>query len=94
MSESPGKRDIGVIYSIIDGRWKLLHFPRRPAYDKLFDLQEDPGELRNLIDQHPEIFESLFDELARREAVDTQLPEPGEVTAEDLEFLRSLGYVE
>jgi arylsulfatase A-like enzyme len=94
LSESPGKRDIGVIYSIIDDRWKLLHFPRRPAYDKLFDLQEDPGELRNLIDQHPEIFESLFDELARREAVDTQLPEPGEITAEDLEFLKSLGYVE
>jgi arylsulfatase A-like enzyme len=94
MSESPGKRDIGVIYSIIDGRWKLLHFPRRPAYDKLFDLQEDPGELRNLIDQHRDIAERLLGELVRREAVDTQLPEPGEVTAEDLEFLRALGYVE
>jgi arylsulfatase A-like enzyme len=94
LSESPGKRDIGVIFSIIDGRWKLLHYPRRPAYDKLFDLQEDPGELHNLIDQHREIVESLLDELSRREAVDTQLPDPEEVTPEDLEFLRSLGYVE
>jgi len=94
LSESPGKRDIGVIYSIIDGRWKLLHFPRRPTYDKLFDLQEDPGELHNLIDQHREIAESLLGELVRRKAVDTQLPKPEEVTAEDLELLRSLGYVE
>jgi arylsulfatase A-like enzyme len=94
LSESPGKRDIGVIYSIIDGRWKLLHFPRRPTYDKLFDLQEDPGELRNLIDQHREIAERLLGELVRRDAVDTQLPERGEITAEDLELLRSLGYVE
>jgi arylsulfatase A-like enzyme len=94
LSESPGKRDIGVIYSIIDGRWKLLHYPRRPAYDKLFDLQEDPGELHNLIDQHREIAESLLGELTRREAVDTQLPDPEEVTPQDLEFLRSLGYVE
>jgi len=94
LSESPGKRDIGVIYSIIDGRWKLLHFPRRPTYDKLFDLQEDPGELHNLIDQHRDIAESLLGELVRREAIDTQLPDAGEVTAEDLELLRSLGYVE
>lgn len=94
LSESPGKRDIGVIYSIIDGRWKLLHFPRRPAYDKLFDLQEDPGELHNLIDQHQEIAEDLLGELVRREAIDIQLPDPEEVTAEDLELLRSLGYVE
>jgi arylsulfatase A-like enzyme len=94
LSESPGKRDIGVIYSIIDGRWKLLHFPRRPAYDKLFDLQEDPGELHNLIDQHREIADRLLGELARREAIDIQLPDPEEVTADDLELLRSLGYVE
>jgi arylsulfatase A-like enzyme len=94
LSESPGKRDIGVIYSIIDGRWKLLHFPRRPTYDKLFDLQEDPGELRNLIDQHRDVAESLLGELIRREAIDTQLPEKEEITAEDLELLRSLGYVE
>ena len=94
LSESPGKRDIGVIYSIIDGRWKLLHFPRRPTYDKLFDLQEDPGELHNLIDQHQTIAESLLGELVRREAIDIQLPDPEEVTEEDLELLRSLGYVE
>ena len=94
LSESPGKRDIGVIYSIIDDRWKLLHFPRRPAYDKLFDLQEDPGELHNLIDQHREIAESLLGELVRRDAIDIQLPDPEEVSAEDLELLRSLGYVE
>lgn len=94
LSESPGKRDIGVIYSIIDGRWKLLHFPRRPTYDKLFDLQEDPGELHNLINQHRDIAESLLAELVRRDAVDIQLPERGEITAQDLELLRSLGYVE
>ena len=38
--------------------------------------------------------QSLLGELARREAIDIQLPEPEEVTAEDLELLRSLGYVE
>lgn len=94
LSESPGKRDIGVIYSIINDRWKLLHFPRRPTYDKLFDLLDDPGELNNLIDRHRDIAESLLDELIRRKAIDTRLPEKEEITAEDLELLRSLGYVE
>ena len=94
LSESPGKRDIGVIYSIIQDRWKLLHFPRRPEYDKLFDLHKDPGELHNLLDQNREIAERLLGELVRREAIDIQLPDPEEVTEEDLELLRSLGYVE
>lgn len=46
-------------YGIIhQGRWKLT-FNRGLSYFELYDLQSDPGELRNLIDQEPEKFQLL-----------------------------------
>jgi uncharacterized sulfatase len=47
--------------AIRDGRWKLLIGGRRRY---LFDLDADPGELRNLIGQHPEVTRRLESQLA------------------------------
>ncbi|VGO21723.1 sulfatase-like hydrolase/transferase [Pontiella sulfatireligans] len=44
--------------TIIDGDWKLLRFPDRPA--ELFNLAEDPGEQNNLATEKPELVKALF----------------------------------
>ncbi|MCD0461866.1 sulfatase-like hydrolase/transferase [Roseiconus lacunae] len=50
--------------AVRDGRWKYL-----VNYDgsdrQLYDLDGDPSEQNNLIDQHPEIADGLHDELMR-----------------------------
>jgi choline-sulfatase len=47
--------------AIIDGRWKLhlFHLDGMVADRRLYDLQTDPGERRNLADLHPDIVARL-----------------------------------
>ena len=76
------------------GRWKAV---RRRADGKLWllDLQEDPGETRDFAAAHPEILESharRIDALAAELAAEGDRPE--ELSPEDLERLRALGYAE
>jgi len=60
------------IRTVYDGRWKLVHAPWRSDQRKiagegvrwiLYDLAQDPGELENLADAHPEEVERLSAEL-------------------------------
>lgn len=48
--------------AIRKGDWKLLKFADRATY--LFDLSKDPGEQKNLSEEHPEIAARLEAELA------------------------------
>jgi len=43
------------------GRWKLLAFDGRPV--ELFDVESDPGETTNLLDQRPQVAAELESEL-------------------------------
>ncbi len=52
-------------YAIRDGRWKLI-FSKNPEDRRapgpaleLFDLEQDPGEMRNILGQHAQIAEEL-----------------------------------
>jgi arylsulfatase A-like enzyme len=86
----------------LDG-WKLVHHPRppagRPEY-QLFDRKNDPFDQNDLAAQQPERVARLTRELAawRRLAEsmrlkpDSQLA--GTLSAEELERLRALGYVQ
>jgi N-acetylglucosamine-6-sulfatase len=49
-------------------QWKYIRYPELPGMDELYDLQNDPGELNNLI-SHPDYhltFEKLQNNLKRR----------------------------
>lgn len=48
-------------------RYKLIHWIQHPDEQELYDLQEDPYEMHNLIDdpQHQEVVDELRSELAR-----------------------------
>jgi arylsulfatase A-like enzyme len=73
------------------GPFKVVLSPRNGKFE-VYDLARDPGERHNIASQHPEL------EHYRRELLDwwrasrTQIEEP-KLSAEDLERLRQLGYV-
>lgn len=65
---------VGGMFAIREGRWKLIlgngsggrEQPRGSPFQEpyqLYDMQEDPAETHNLIETHPEIAQSLADQL-------------------------------
>jgi len=65
---------------------KLIDVP----VPELYDLRSDPDELDNVVDARRQEARALYRALPEASAA---LPEAGEVSAEELERLRSLGYV-
>ena len=86
----------------MDGNWKLIHNVVRPA-DKaefeLFDFYQDPLDQKNVAAEHPDVVERLAKNLdawhqmaqAAKLKPDSELAKG--MTREQLEQLRSLGYV-
>jgi arylsulfatase A-like enzyme/Flp pilus assembly protein TadD len=78
--------------AVRDGRWKYIQAPR----PELYDLQSDPGELRDLTAAEPARVEALRAGLTRRlEAERAAVPAVGAagVPADLLEKLGALGYL-
>ena len=99
------ERDLGDgrSVSLISDGWKLVQNIDLPDEEhpefELFDHREDPLDLVNLADEHPEIVERLTNEINRwqRQAESAQLQSDEELSsslsADELTRLRSLGYV-
>ncbi len=95
-------REIDAFAIILDG-WKLIHNVERPddypEYE-LYDHANDPLDQQDLSRENPEIVERLAKQLERWHewALAARLPSDAEATeglpAEELERLRSLGYVQ
>lgn len=80
--------------SVSDGRWKLI---RENGRSLLFDLEEDPGESVDRAGDRPEDLARLQAALDRFEEASSGYTRRGaEITrsAEELEALRALGYVD
>jgi arylsulfatase A-like enzyme len=108
ITEAAGRPDPSVTtteesYAISLDGWKLAHHvtraPERPEF-QLFDRRKDPLDGTDLAPQHPEIVERLRRELQawQRMARNARLKPDSEiastVSAEELERLRALGYVQ
>ena len=82
-------------FALFAERWKLIL--STDGQDELYDLEADPRELRNLAAERPRLFEALAARL--RAAVEAGAATPGssseapELSAEQLEELRRLGYL-
>jgi arylsulfatase A-like enzyme/Flp pilus assembly protein TadD len=77
-----------------DGRWKYILAPR----PELYDLDRDPGELKNLVDEEPKrarTYRSGIEQQRRREQAARRGAEPATATLppDMLEKLGALGYV-
>ncbi len=75
--------------------FKLVAYPKLEGGYRhvLYDLRNDPGETKNVIEQHPREAEKLL-ELLQRWQDDLPIYQPRERTAQELEELRSLGYIQ
>jgi arylsulfatase A-like enzyme len=90
-------------FSIIEGEWKLVRNVDRPEDVPEFELYRhdtDPLDQRNVASENPEVVERLRQELDgwHKWALEHRLPTDGEaseaMTSEELQRLRSLGYVQ
>jgi arylsulfatase A-like enzyme len=96
------REDDLVATSIIEDGWKLIHnkvIPEkdRPEYE-LFHHADDPLSLKNVAEENPEVVERLKQEMAswREQAEAAKLPETvstEQMSAEELQRLKSLGYI-
>jgi arylsulfatase A-like enzyme len=99
---SDGEVDVDVdSLAVVDGRWKLVWNTSRPDLKpeyELFDHRQDPLDLNDVAPQHPEVVERLADYLVKwRDAalaarVDAETAAE-EMSPEEIETLRSLGYI-
>jgi arylsulfatase A-like enzyme len=75
--------------------WKLVHVPTaNGGKDWLFDLRADPAEQVDVAEQHPEKLAELRARLTPVLAGDLQLSEDQSLSPEQIETLRSLGYMD
>jgi len=81
-------RGWSALYALRTERWKFIRAPR----PELYDLVQDPGETRNVIEAEREVAEELSATLEKILASSLPLAKP-EADEETLEQLRSLGYV-
>jgi arylsulfatase A-like enzyme len=90
-------------YAVMEGDWKLIHNvgPRagRPEFE-LFEFLSDPLDQKNVAAEHPDVVDHLAKQLEswHRMASQAKLKPDSEetkgMTAEQLEHLRSLGYIQ
>lgn len=76
------------LYALMDERYRLIHAPR----DELYDTSQDPGELRSLTAERPQVHAAMrraLDAIIANVAVAT----PSAVSDADREKLAALGYV-
>lgn len=90
--------DTRKLYTVRDARWRLA---MGADFRRLYDLRLDPAELRDVADQHPAVVARLGRELGWQKQRDQVLraalsagDEPATPSAETLEELRQLGYLE
>ncbi|MGH9334374.1 MAG: sulfatase family protein, partial [Vicinamibacteria bacterium] len=90
-------------FGIIEGEWKLVRNVDRPDDVPEFELyhhETDPLDQKNVASEHPDIVERMAQQLERwrKWAIENPLPPDGaaaeDMTSEELERLRSLGYVQ
>jgi arylsulfatase A-like enzyme len=85
------KRDTE-LYMLRVGDWKYIHRPVNGRHE-LYDLAQDPGELHNLYAPDQAMGLALQTRLLKLGAVDGTVPSLEGIPPEELERLRSLGYL-
>lgn len=82
----------GRFRAVIDGRWKLIWTPGHSEKEyELYDIETDPDETEDLFDRGRREAAKLMGLLEKWS--DTSY-EPREMSKEDEELLRSLGYIQ
>jgi arylsulfatase A-like enzyme len=79
--------------AVLEGSWKYLEAAEEGTRE-LYDLSVDPGELRNLVAEKPEVADRLAGVLQRwQQQCQSVALHASEVPADTLEKVKALGYV-
>ena len=62
----------GSAQAVRAGRWKGVRMPMRTGAMELYDLEVDPGEIRNVAAEHPDVVRRLEEYMER-----AHVPAPG-----------------
>lgn len=81
------------LYCLVDDTWKYIFHQLRPAESELYNLRDDPGELRNLLAAESAVAERFQAELAELNCFSDLLPEHLRTKPEMMKKLKELGYV-
>ena len=87
----------GELRGLIDGAWKYIYLPRQPADSELYDLAADPLERSDLAGERRPRVGAMRRQLIERSvslARRRHTPARATLTPEQVEALRSMGYVE
>ena len=93
-----------------DQRFKLVHaqvlserrwYGGKDVFFTLYDLESDPEETVNVVEEHPQEYERLLEELTQRQEaepwnvkVDEACGDEAGMTRETEDLLKSLGYLQ
>ncbi len=92
--EVGGIRVAGEQFGIRSGRWKYIEGDEEGTRE-LYDLDHDPGERVNLVESAPQTADAMRALVAAwKDAHRRDTAEPLELSPEDLERLKALGYVD
>ncbi|MEJ2084916.1 MAG: sulfatase [Acidobacteriota bacterium] len=84
-----------LLFSVVDGDWKLIYHREFPENSELYHLSDDPGELDNVIEDYPKEAKRLMAWLSRSKAMEIELREPeGPIDPDALRKLEALGYLQ
>jgi arylsulfatase A-like enzyme len=83
-----------MLFTVSDGHWKYILHMLRENESELYDLTHDAHELTNLYAERPAEVERLRQNLRARPFQPKRSQGQGHLSDEDLERLRSLGYLE
>jgi arylsulfatase A-like enzyme len=83
-----------LLYSIVDGGWKLIYKPLHPGHSELYDLVNDPMESKNRFNGEIARRESLLKDLAFRKPWVEQAPRGAGMDPRARERLEALGYLQ
>jgi arylsulfatase A-like enzyme len=80
------------IYALTTERWRYYHFAAEAH--RLFDFAADPMELRNVIDDHPDVAARMRARIRELTAGAAPPQEKADLPEEHLRQLRALGYID
>ncbi|NNE07828.1 MAG: sulfatase-like hydrolase/transferase, partial [Gemmatimonadetes bacterium] len=84
----------GMGYAVREGDWKYIYAPEEKRKE-LYNLQEDPGELQNVLTKRPNVSTRLHERLEEwRSSNSAELSDVPAISKEDREALEALGYVD
>jgi arylsulfatase A-like enzyme len=81
------------LYAITYQQWKYIHHRFGLAPDELYDLDADPGETTNLVEEQPDLAREMKARLLSMGVYPKNSENLGGMSPEDVERLRSLGYI-